>query len=429
MIDLIRELWIVLRKEMVYIFRVPDVLIFSVLIPMVLYPSLLVGGAAYALWQAGQKQTHVYSVAVPKDQAERLSWLTDGLKKSKSFKLVPAVDAEDRLTVGTIDALLTARDDGRTVEVHYNEAKRRSSDAVDAIRNEIEELGKSKIRGALKAHGLPSQDLRAFQVKIRDINEMREGEDPSRSGFEESILPMLRYGVLFAVFFLITNARSAAVSPAVFVLAQERDRKTLQSTLSLPVNRNVLVLGKALAVVAMSMLSVLVNAIGVLILILLLMASVAARTQGAAAPAASSTFTGVTLATMGTIIIATLLDILLSSCLLLVLCSWTRTTKEAQSTLIIASLVMVCVSFIALAPNITLNTATATIPLVNLMLVVKAAAKGTATAVPVFITFAESLLLIYVTVHLTSFRLRQESFVLGAQARRPWLLKLSRRQS
>lgn len=428
MMDLIRELWIVLRKELLYIFRVPDVLIFSVLIPMVLYPSLLVGGAGLALWQAHHKSEYVYKIAVPETKGAEMTWLINGLEESKLFHFLPDTDADERLTTGGIDAQLSMKSGSPIVQVHYNETKLRSSDAVEKIRDTVEKLSKERIKSTLSAHGLPTKDLRAFQVKIRDINDMAEGENSDTTKKDESLVPLLRYGLLFAVFFLITNARSAAVSPAVFVLAQERDRKTLQSTLALPVNRNILIIAKALTVVLMSTLSVVVNAIGVVILVILIFASLAARTHGQS-PTAMAMLGGINLAHMMTILISTCLDIFLSSCLLLLVCCLTRTTKEAQALLIIVSLLMVCVSVVALIPSMSLNTGNAFIPLLNLMLVIKAAAKGTASALPVFITFAETLLLIYGAVYFTSYKLRQESFVLGAQTRWPWQSKLNRSRS
>ena len=52
----------------------------------------------------------------------------------------------------------------------------------------------------------------------------------------------------------------------------------------------------------------------------------------------------------------------------------------------------------------------------------KAASAGTHTPLPVFITIAENILLIYVAVHLTAFRLGQESFILSGEThfRWPW---------
>ena len=125
---------------------------------------------------------------------------------------------------------------------------------------------------------------------------------------------------------------------------------------------------------------------------------------------------------IGLIATCSLLDILLSSCTLLFLCSLSRTTKEAQSILLISSLGMVGVSIFALAPDQALTWQTAFIPIMNLLLVIKSASAGTHSPLPVFITIAENMLLIYVAVHLTAFRLGQESFIMAGetQFRWPW---------
>ncbi len=83
---------------------------------------------------------------------------------------------------------------------------------------------------------------------------------------------------------------------------------------------------------------------------------------------------------------------------------------------------MVGVSIFALAPGATLNFGTALIPLINLLLVIKAATTGTDTLLPVFVAIAETVLLIYLAVHLTAYRLAQESFILSGEThfRWPW---------
>ncbi|HEY9784569.1 MAG TPA: ABC transporter permease [Candidatus Obscuribacterales bacterium] len=417
----LRHLFILLRKELLYIFRVPDVLISSVLIPMVIYPSMLIGAAVYGYLISKDNERNVYKVAFV-SPCRKTDWLNDAFKISKQIKIVSSSDADRDLRKGTIDLAVYGDETAADIEIRYNESELKSSSAVPFLRQHLDTYESNRLRKAMKSRGLPTRDLRAFTVRMKDVNTAGAGKS-RKADFDEAIAPLLRYGILFMIFFLITNARSSAVSPAVSMLVQERDQRTLQATLALPVSRDILILAKALTVVIMALLSVLINIIALIALIVSFMLIIASR--GVGPEMAAETFSTATLTVVMTIAIAALLDVLLSSCIFLLLCGYTRSTKEAQSYLIIASFAMIGISITALWPGLTLNAWTAAIPLVNLMLVIKAASKGTATALPVFIAFAESLLLIYVVVHLTSSRLRQESFILKQEARLPWRKKIS----
>jgi sodium transport system permease protein len=419
--DFLSDLLTVVRKELLYIFRVPDVLIFSVLIPMVLYPVLMVGAGIYSAWAVANQQKQIYKIAIPEDQSESLKHVVSVLKGTGRIKLVPMKNPDDAVRKETVIASICTLPASNELEVHYDGASGSSTEPVHFIAETLESEENKRMTRALVKHGLSQAELEPLDVRLRDISAMgKDNKFPQIDArFAETYAPLLRFGALLAIFFLLSNARSSAVSPAVFMLAQQRDLKTLKATLTLPISWNTLVLGKAVAVSLMALLSVFVNSIGVALLTFFVVVSLVMKLPSARLTV-ESIIQSISPTTVGLVVTCSLLDILLSSCTLLFLCSLSRTTKEAQSLLIISSLAMVGLSIYALAPDQSLTWQTALIPIMNLLLVIKAAGMGTHAPLPVFITIAETMLLIYVAVHLTAYRLGLESFILSSETHYRW---------
>lgn len=421
--DFLHDLLVVVRKELLYIFRVPDVLIFSVLIPMVLYPVLMIGAGVYSAWAVSNQLKQVYRIAIPKEKTANLERVISVLKETGRITTIEVKDPDEAVRKEAVSASLISIPENGALEVHYEATSASSAEPVKFIADTLDAKENKMLTQTLVEHGFSKHEVEPINVRLRDINGMHASDrfpqiDPR---FAETYAPLLRFGALLAVFFLLSNARSAAVSPAVFMLAQERDLKTLKATLSLPISWNTLVLGKAVAVAFMALLSVFVNTIGVAMLAFFIVASLVMRLP-AAKVTVESLIQSISPSVIGLIAFCSILDILVSSSALLFLCTLSRTTKEAQSLLIITSLAMVCVSIYALSPEHTLTWQTALIPIVNLLLVIKACGMGTHTPLPVFLTIAESMLLIYVAVHMTAYRLGQETFILSGEThfRWPW---------
>lgn len=411
------------RKELLYIFRVPDVLIFSVLIPMVLYPVLMIGAGIYSAWAVANQKAHVYKLAIPEDPTQEIKRVVSILKNTGRVIPLEVRNPDEAVRKETANLSLCPQPGKPGLEFHYEETLDASTEPVRFISQTLDDEENKQLTLALTKRGLSAKELEPADVRLRDINGIsKDNRFPQLDArFAETYAPLLRLGTLLGIFFLISNARSSAVSPAVFMLAQERDLKTLRATLSLPISWNTLVLGKALSVACMSLLSVFVNSFGVVLLALFIICSLVMKLPSAQLTV-NSIIQSISPTAVGLVITCSLLDILLSSCTLLFLCSLSRTTKEAQSMLIISSLAMVGLSIFALSPEQTLTWQTAMIPFMSLLLVIKAACAGTHTPIPVFITIAQTMLLIYVAVHLTAYRMAQESFILSGEThfRWPW---------
>ncbi|HEY9788387.1 MAG TPA: ABC transporter permease, partial [Candidatus Obscuribacterales bacterium] len=193
---------------------------------------------------------------------------------------------------------------------------------------------------------------------------------------------------------------------------EEREKKTLESTLLIPVKTEVLVAGKFLCVMAVALVSGVLNFFG-MGLVAALALSQAKVVSGFGRM--SRLIELLPPETLLCLTVATLLFAGLISACFALLSALTRSFKEAQNILTVPLLIVSPIPLFGLLPGISLNTALSLIPILNLVLWVKSAVRGDAELLPVFITVFESGFLIAAMLFMLNSLVRTESFALGHQ--------------
>ncbi len=162
----------------------------------------------------------------------------------------------------------------------------------------------------------------------------------------------------FVPLMLVLMTITGAVYPAIDLTAGERERGTMEILVSAPVSRMALLTGKFVAVVAVAMLTAIVNMLAMLVTVYTLgLESIVFGDQGIS--------WGVVL------VILFLLFVLASffSATLLSLTSFARSFKEAQAYLIPLMLIAFAPGLLSLNPNLEMTAMLAIVPLVNIVLV------------------------------------------------------------
>ncbi|MFO0807440.1 MAG: ABC transporter permease subunit/CPBP intramembrane protease [Gemmataceae bacterium] len=167
---------------------------------------------------------------------------------------------------------------------------------------------------------------------------------------------------------LILMTITGAVYPAIDLTAGERERGTLEVLMAAPVPRVGLLAAKYLAVVAVSVLTGLVN-LGMMALTLWLSG------LGPALFGPGGLTIGTALSVLGLLVLFSALF----SALLLALTSFARSFKEAQAYLIPLMLVALTPGLLALAPGLKMTTGKAVVPLLNVVLLARDVFDGQAT--------------------------------------------------
>jgi ABC-2 type transport system permease protein/sodium transport system permease protein len=166
---------------------------------------------------------------------------------------------------------------------------------------------------------------------------------------------------------LILMTITGAVYPAIDLTAGERERGTLEALMAAPVPRVALLLAKYVAVVAVAMLTAIVN--------------LTAMTVTVASSGLAPTFFGDQGLTVGSIVIVFLLLVLFAaffSAVLLSITSFARSFKEAQAYLIPLMLLSLAPGFLSVMPGLELNSLLSVMPLANIVLLARDVLSGRA---------------------------------------------------
>lgn len=383
---------VIIGKEIKHCYRDPHVLIYGVMMPLLFYPLLAIGLFEYFLLQQGRIERGQTVIAVRDWGEPKIQLITSALQEDKSIKLVESKEPERDLKEGAVDAILFARGKGAAVKLHPG--REESAHARKLIAHLREEKRLSFLKRVLQEKGEDVAYMNIFQIE-------------SASTAAPRLIHQL-FVMLFCMTLLTTGL--GCFYPSIAVLTEEREKKTLETTLILPVRRSLLAVGKLIAVVMVAMSAGLINAtsMGLVISLLILQMSIA---SGKKVPIDLSE-----LCSPDTLMITVplvFLGAVLISCIFVVVSSLTKTFKEAQNALTVPLIMVTLIPMAAVIPGLELNWKTVFIPLMNLTLLERAIARDQVPWLFAGITVAEAVLLIAASLCLLTHLLRQERLLIG----------------
>lgn len=353
---------LLLRKEAIDALRDKTTLLTMLLLPLLLYPGLLLLVGAVTAAGRLQLAQEVLPVAVVGADAQGL------LARAKAPERTPLLLQErgpaqaalrEREVWAVVEAspgALAALDRGEQAEVTVTYTKRhdRSMEARERLRKVFDALEADARHARLVARALPLDF--AEPVKLDEVDQDFQGD---LGPFVVSrVLPLLLLVMLFM----------GALYPAVDATAGEKERGTLETLLVAPVRPLQVMAAKYLTVAALSVLASVAN-----LLMLAITFGVGLHLEN-----------GVTVSLrLSALQVLTLLSCLVPAALMasgvaLAVASLARTFKEAQSFLTPVSMVAMLPGLLALMPGIELNGWTAAVPLLNVALLIKATVLGAA---------------------------------------------------
>ena len=271
-------------KELRDSFRDRRVVLASVIVPLMIYPLMMLGMSEVLSATQTRRLKETYTVAVPKgmkpfferlmedlksgenlDDVPGLSDSRDPLSKSKIIKdaakpEVPGAaeikvhtiplqfeeldpdDAGKKLATGEIKAVValpsTFEEDVQNnkkveVNVRIDAAEHRSVDAASRVQTLLERYSKQALKNRLKAHNMEVSDLQPFAFVRTNV-----ADAAKVGGSLLSFLPMM------FIIMIITGA----MYPAIDMTAGEKERSTLETLIVTPVRPIEIITGKFLAV-------------------------------------------------------------------------------------------------------------------------------------------------------------------------------------
>ncbi len=363
----LRNIGIVYRKELTESLRDRRTLISTIVVPLLLFPILTVGFGYMAANLIGkaQRETHKIMILGGDDSPD----IVEGLRKLDSVELVPAApNYADQITNKQIRAAVEIpegfqaaleRGETPTVSIYMYQGEIKSSFGADRIEKFLREYRDKVARDRLVAQRLPPTLLKPFNIKQENVAPPEKVSGTTFGG-------LLGYMVILL-------CMTGAMYPAMDLTAGEKERGTMETILTSPIERTHLVLGKFFLVLTASLFTAVLSVISMGTSFYF-----AAKVGGFgdAKQDSSLMLTISTKAILAVFVMALPVAVLFSAALLTI-ALFAKSYKEAQSYLTPMTFIVIIPAVASLLPGVELNAPLAIVPILNTSLVCKEIVTGT----------------------------------------------------
>jgi len=221
-----KQVMIVFRKEFLELLRDKRTLFTTLLLPVILYPVMIIGFNAIMTRQTGvlEKQAATVAIADSVDNAISASLIAD-LEKLENFSFIPAADnTQSMYAEKEIQAVVTIKDSLTAlglntyhVYVQYDAANERSSATYQKIKEILAGSEKRLMSDQLELSGIDPELL-----KMLDLRQVDTATSQRKMG--------MLLGMVLPYIMIIMLLSGASVAAADLV-AGEKERKTLESSM------------------------------------------------------------------------------------------------------------------------------------------------------------------------------------------------------
>ncbi len=365
----VNAIGIVYRKEFTEWVRDRRTLISTVLVPLLLFPIIMVGFSALAVILVGkaEKETPKIMILGGEDSPQLLA----NLRKLDNLEIAPysanwkeqISDKEIRAAVDIPPGFQAAleKGDARTIKIYYYQGELKSSLGADRIEKFLKEYRDEVLKDRLAAKNVAASVLTPFDIQQQNVAAPEKVSGAAVGGFIGYLVVLL--------------CMTGAMYPAIELTAGEKERGTMETILSSPISRMDLVLGKFLLVLSGALssaaLSVLSMGISFSVLRHFNISSGNGRTEAAGlllqlGPKA-----------VAFIFVMALPLAVLFSAVLMTIALFAKSHKEAQSYLTPMTFLVVIPAIASLLPGVDLTPRLALVPILNTSLVCKEIMTGT----------------------------------------------------
>ncbi len=359
-----KKIFTIYHKELKDTLRDRRTLMVMVLVPIVLYPALFAVMGQIMTLGSERLEGKVSKIACVPEAPPLLDSL---LHKQDWVEIASSDDPAADLQTGEIQAYLsfTRSEEQDSVLIYFDAAVDHSRLTRQKLKTVIEDYLKQLQQQRLQAAGLDIHFLEP--VGFREVNIA----SPAHMGG-------LILGFMIPILLVVTLSLGA-MYPAIDLTAGEKERGTLETILTVPVQRQELVMGKFLTVATIAIIT------GFLNLFSMLMAySLGIIQLGVEKGLFEFTFSPFSLLLIFFLIIPLALFI---SALMLSVCLFASSFKEAQNLITPLYLLLLFPALFSLAPGLELSNFLAFIPILNISLVFKEVMLGNLPGEPLFFSF------------------------------------------
>jgi sodium transport system permease protein len=382
----------VAAKEFLDTIRDRRTLLSMIVIPLLLFPVLM------GIVNQVQETTEAKKTDIGISGAQQAPGLEKLFTKAERFRLHSYGSEEQLRTLVQHDSLdaglhldstfqeQMARLGTSTIQLIFKESTFEKEEEVQALFDRYEQL---ILQQRLAKLDIQRENIEPLSIQKQNLSSEQEVLGKRVGGF----LPYI-----FVLFAFI-----GSMYPAIDLFSGEKERGTIETLLTLPVNRQSLLAGKMVVIVGTGLTSAILSVVGLYLGLYVL--DISAELKDMINGILTFNFIGKLFSLMLP------LSIFFSG-LLIPFSIYARSFKEAQSLITPLQLLVILPIFIGLMPGIAFNTLTAVIPVVNVALATKEILAGTLELSLFLLAFASLIALAVLSVLVSARYFDKESHVL-----------------
>jgi ABC-type Na+ efflux pump permease subunit len=352
------------QKELLYLSRDPDVIIYTALVPLLLYPLMFIGANDFAMWLAGNLEKQPSRVAMQAVTDWRADVARAAIKEVPNSTLIESPNAVADLRAGKLDAYVEFPD---AEHVYVDIAK---SSFVDKTSLKLVAEMQYAFNKERRKRNKQSANSDIFNVRTIEV-----APSESRGTFVPiSKLGGLPLSVIILSALLWIHVAIGMGPPATVMFAEHREKKTVETMFIEPVSRAALVFAKFCTVWLLGILAALTYAVGFVLTATAILTSLVQKMNTSNALAAFLSvinFRGVSWESWLLLVIAFVLNTALCAIIFLAFAARASTFKQAQALITIPMIFVITLPLLAFLPGFELSWLTAACPALNMFLVLK----------------------------------------------------------
>ena len=384
-----RKTMVVYRKELLEVLRDKRTLFTTLILPVLLYPLLIIGFNSLMSRQTTALEAQGAVVAVRDSVNNNVSkQIAHDLSTLENYSLIPYTQSTPELyETKDIQAIITIRDSLASgglqtykIYIQYDKSKDRGKIVFDKLHSSLKATEKKLQEEQLQISGFNPEFLNLMNVRERDTSSAQK-----KMGM---ILGM------FLPYIMIIMLIAGASTVASDLVAGEKERKTLETLLVSSATRMEIVFGKYFTIITLAMVNVIVNLFSISFSLKFMLANHSAEMGQVQMPLHAIFILLLALIPLATFFAALLLSI----------STFSRNMKEARTyeqPILMVSMMMAMISFL---PAVEMSNLMALIPVVNIALLFKAVMINEYTLSQLLLTIGSTIVLdvaaIWVTIKL-----------------------------
>jgi len=360
---------IVYRKELAEWVRDRRTLISTVVVPLLLFPVIILGFSYLAVNLVGKAEKEVPKIMII--GGEDSPPVVAALQKVDTLKIVPySANWKNQISEKEIRAAVEIppgfqasleKSEEKTVSIYFYEGEIKSAFGAEHIEKSLKDYRDQVVKDRLAARNIATAVLRPFGIERQNVAPPEKVSGATIGGFIGYLVILL--------------CMTGAMYPAIDLTAGEKERGTMETILSSPVSRADLVLGKFLLVLSAALATAALSVISMGISFTA-MKHFGNDVQGGRAEAAALILQLGPKPVLLIFVMALPLAVFFAAALMTI-ALFAKTYKEAQSYLTPMTFLVVIPAVASLLPGVELTPKLAVVPILSTSLVCKEIIAGT----------------------------------------------------